>query len=65
MSTTIYDGPVKFKPSVPGQGQFSIDLTHSTVWFFEQGDNDHVATVPLDQLPAIYKAIGDYLEASK
>jgi len=65
MSTTIYDGPDEFKKTVPDQGQFSIDITYSTVWFFEHTDkeDDPVVTVPLAQLPAIHKAIGEYLDA--
>lgn len=63
MSTTIYDSPDDFKKTLPRQGSFAIDITVSTVWFFEHREDgrDQVVTVPLVQLPAIYKAIGEYL----
>lgn len=61
MSTTIYDSPDGHYPSL------SIDITHSTVWFFE---NDHVghtvgeAKVALEELPAILRAIENYMAAA-
>ena len=65
MSTTIYDGPDDFVRTVPGQGVLSIDITVGTVWFFEhrdiEGVEDPVVTVPLAQLPAINRAISEYL----
>ena len=65
MSTTIYDSPDEFKATIPDQGAFSIDVTYATVWFFEhrkdEMDQTRSVTVPLAQLPAIYRAIGIYL----
>ncbi len=66
MSTTIYESPENFDKTLPEQGAFNIDITYSTVWFFEHREEEGIdvrtATVPLAQLPAIYDAIGAYLD---
>lgn len=66
MSTTIYDSPDMREPvgGVVPQS-LSIDVTHGTVWFFnydEDGEPVSV-TVALSELPHIWQAIGEYLEA--
>ena len=64
MSTTIYESPEDAKPTLPYQGGLSIDVTTGTVWFFEHRLDGvlECATVPKVELPAIHKAIGEYLE---
>ena len=65
MSTTIYDSPDEFKRTIPNQGSLSIDITISTVWFFEHDEDGEIretVTFPLAQLPAVAKAINDYLD---
>ena len=64
MSTTIYDSPSDAVLTVSRQGSFAIDITRETVWFFEHDGphGDARVTVPLAQLPAIYRAIGAFLE---
>jgi hypothetical protein len=56
MSTTIYNSPEGVKNGL------SIDITYSTVWFFQETDDVPYVVVALDELPAIHKAIGEYLE---
>lgn len=58
MSTTIYESPDDAKL------HFSVDITHSTVWFFGDSDGQGLATVALSELPALVKAMMDYLEAA-
>ena len=44
----------------------SIDITHSLVWIFQNcvGDKDgDLVKVAKEELPAIHKAIGEYLKA--
>ena len=38
----------------------SIDVTHDFVWFFD-GEGAVYVRVPKDELPAIHKAMGEYL----
>lgn len=57
MTTTIYDS------DPDGDGGFSIDITGAgTVWFFDHGNECSPATIDVDKLPQIYRAIGDYLD---
>jgi len=62
MSTTFYDSPDGAKPFL------TIDVTGETVWFFEHDDDAHeiigCACASKEELPAIYKAMGEYLEAT-
>lgn len=55
MTATLYESP---------SGDFSIERSHATLWFFafDQYGAMSEVTVSLDQLPAIYKALGEYLE---
>jgi len=59
MSHTFYDSP---EGSVPS---FSIDVTHAFAWFFEADADGHIvgtARAQKSELPAIHRALGDYLE---
>ena len=63
MSHTFYDSPDGANPAL------SIDVTHDYCWFFEEvpeREEDRrqrgVAKVRKEELPAIYKALGEYLE---
>ena len=66
MSTTIYDSP-EVRPPNKTDGKvppsLSIDITCEYAWFFEHGEDDHLshAMVHKSELPAIHKAIGEYL----
>ncbi len=63
MSTTIYDSPGYFEDE---KDTISIDITASLVWIFQncEGEKDGpLVKVDKSELPAIHKAIGEYLEA--
>lgn len=61
MSHTFYDSPDGAKCGI------SIDVTHDYAWFFQHTDQDgkdveHVyVRVRKEELPAIYRAMGEYL----
>ncbi len=58
MSSTFYDSPDDAKLAI------SIDVSCNTVWFFQHGpgsDAEYVR-VHVDELPAIYEAMGRYLK---
>ena len=62
MSTTIYDSPGYFDDE---KNTISIDITYELVWFFQNYEDEkdgQLVTVSKTELPAIYKAIGDYLK---
>lgn len=56
MSITIYDSPEDVEPSL------NIDATHDFIWFCShEGDEMSTARVRKEELPAIVRAITDYL----
>lgn len=64
MSHTFYDSPDDADPGI------SIDVTHDYCWFFQEGRANGVRTpqeigaviVRKEELPAIYRALGIYLD---
>ena len=66
MSSTFYDSPKDPSPCNGERHWLSIDVTHHWCWFFQHDDDEGDPTyvrVAKDELPAIYKALGEYLEA--
>ena len=59
MSHTFYDSPDGALPNL------SIDVTYEFAWFFEHDADGNVvgsARVKKTELPAIYRALREYLE---
>ena len=71
MSNTIYDSPDAPSHFKGDQHWLSIDITHHWCWFFQHDPSDEAVgqsnyvQVAKDELPAIHRAIGLYLDAIK